>query len=389
MTGFEDALEQWHLICAACGSEVTTRKELRTTPITTLRSAVYAYELQVLEETYTCYSAPGSDHARYDVVLTQVPQASTKLMWDPIEPSCDHSWFPGYAWQVVRCSGCTQRPLPILGWQFWPTGTVGTTSGFFALIVTRLRERFGSSTTSDPERFTTEEERIRALLNNGPALIALLDAMQAVAAFPYGRGHQVQMLRQEDPQSTSAEVLPRRREGLAARRTSDRPSGAARRGRAEPRGVLPAILQAVLPAVSSARVAVRASDAGPASARAVAARSSGPHVPPSLGGRSSTSAVMAPQTVGDAAESESSGSESGEQRAFEELRRRTRASAALNVSHQAAPSPPSAPKRRTVPPTRMLPLGVGSPRLTRHALRDLAQVGRGQRGSPRSARPGK
>ncbi|NJB66771.1 hypothetical protein GGQ74_000411 [Desulfobaculum xiamenense] len=45
--------------------------------------------------------------------------------------SLEFTWFPGYAWQPVACSGCLEH----LGWHYSGFGT-----GFFGLILTSLRE---------------------------------------------------------------------------------------------------------------------------------------------------------------------------------------------------------------------------------------------------------
>lgn len=46
------------------------------------------------------------------------------------EPTYDHTWFTGYAWQVVNCTRCQSH----LGWRFIGGHT------FFAFILRRLRE---------------------------------------------------------------------------------------------------------------------------------------------------------------------------------------------------------------------------------------------------------
>ena len=50
----------------------------------------------------------------------------------PTGPKTDEfTWFPGYVWQVVACTGCSTQ----LGWRY--TGKGG---GFFGLILTALAE---------------------------------------------------------------------------------------------------------------------------------------------------------------------------------------------------------------------------------------------------------
>ncbi|MEZ7198472.1 cereblon family protein [Pseudodesulfovibrio karagichevae] len=50
----------------------------------------------------------------------------------PAGPETDEfTWFPGYRWQVVLCTGCSTQ----LGWRY-----VGADSGFFGLILKALLE---------------------------------------------------------------------------------------------------------------------------------------------------------------------------------------------------------------------------------------------------------
>jgi hypothetical protein len=46
------------------------------------------------------------------------------------EPTFEHTWFPGCAWQVALCRACSVH----VGWKF--TGS----AGFFGLIVTRIED---------------------------------------------------------------------------------------------------------------------------------------------------------------------------------------------------------------------------------------------------------
>ena len=47
----------------------------------------------------------------------------------------EFTWFPGYRWQVVLCTGCSTQ----LGWRY-----VGDEGGFFGLILKALMEEPGS-----------------------------------------------------------------------------------------------------------------------------------------------------------------------------------------------------------------------------------------------------
>lgn len=53
----------------------------------------------------------------------------------PAGPKTDEfTWFPGYSWQVVACTGCATQ----LGWRY-----TGKDGGFFGLIVKALIEEEG------------------------------------------------------------------------------------------------------------------------------------------------------------------------------------------------------------------------------------------------------
>ena len=52
----------------------------------------------------------------------------------PTGPKTDEfTWFPGFEWQAVACTGCIAQ----LGWRF-----TGKNSGFFGLILTALTEEY-------------------------------------------------------------------------------------------------------------------------------------------------------------------------------------------------------------------------------------------------------
>jgi hypothetical protein len=52
--------------------------------------------------------------------------------WATGKPSDQFSWFPNYLWQISLCEGCGKH----LGWYF---SADKTTSGFFGLILNRLK----------------------------------------------------------------------------------------------------------------------------------------------------------------------------------------------------------------------------------------------------------
>lgn len=56
----------------------------------------------------------------------------------PTGPRTDEfTWFPGFEWQAVACTGC----LGQLGWRY-----TGNNGGFFGLIITALAEEIGTRT---------------------------------------------------------------------------------------------------------------------------------------------------------------------------------------------------------------------------------------------------
>jgi hypothetical protein len=48
------------------------------------------------------------------------------------QPTAEHTWFPGYAWDIALCVQCRTH----LGWQF-----ASSADGFYGLIVARLTSR--------------------------------------------------------------------------------------------------------------------------------------------------------------------------------------------------------------------------------------------------------
>eukprot|EP00933_Yihiella_yeosuensis_P035658 TRINITY_DN2924_c4_g1_i1.p1 TRINITY_DN2924_c4_g1~~TRINITY_DN2924_c4_g1_i1.p1 ORF type:complete len:421 (+),score=66.83 TRINITY_DN2924_c4_g1_i1:85-1347(+) len=156
------------LACAECGQAVVTACSLiAECQVSTLQQAVYAYELTVLGRPITCYSVTSRTGERFDIVLAAEVcihnsagrgnslqrgaawrgkrRAAGILALDDA-PKAEHSWFPGFTWQGIGCGGCESTQL--LGWAFAKDTAVGCndqngkqSSGFFALVVTRLRER--------------------------------------------------------------------------------------------------------------------------------------------------------------------------------------------------------------------------------------------------------
>ena len=118
------------LVCDSCGMAIVAKDELRMDRAQTMDSAVFAYELDVLDSEMWSYSATNPGAVRFDVVRTDaVPLIVTGA------PTNEHSWFPPYLWRMAHC-GCGAH----LGWSF-SSADADTTALFHGLIVTRLRER--------------------------------------------------------------------------------------------------------------------------------------------------------------------------------------------------------------------------------------------------------
>ncbi|WP_199244337.1 cereblon family protein [Pseudodesulfovibrio cashew] len=100
------------LVCRACQS-VITRRELA---------------MEVSGQHRHVFFNP------YGVVFELGCFASAKNV-EPVGPPTDEfTWFPGFAWQVVACSGCRSQ----LGWRY-----VGREGGFYGLILKALVEKAG------------------------------------------------------------------------------------------------------------------------------------------------------------------------------------------------------------------------------------------------------
>ena len=85
----EDGEEVPALCCAACGSVIVTRDELLVDRAETPPSAVYAYELDLLDEEVWAYSATNPEATRYDVIRTK----PSKSVFTYGSPTPVHTWF--------------------------------------------------------------------------------------------------------------------------------------------------------------------------------------------------------------------------------------------------------------------------------------------------------
>lgn len=158
--GVTAAAEGLCLACACCGQVICTADAIvRERVPLILKSAVYAYELNVLSVPAWCYSATELGGERFDIIrvakvclggassgrfLGTRRASGVKVADVESAPSNEHSWFPDFAYQALRCGGCSVPRL--LGWAFTRDADCfqhrfGESDGFFGLILTRLRER--------------------------------------------------------------------------------------------------------------------------------------------------------------------------------------------------------------------------------------------------------
>jgi hypothetical protein len=118
------------LSCAACNIPIVSREELLIERATTLESAVFSYELDMLDREYWAYSATNPGAVRFDVVRT-VPVPHIILSG---RPSPDHSWFPPFEWRMAHCC-CGAH----LGWSFTSPSRTSAYNLFLRTEVARVK----------------------------------------------------------------------------------------------------------------------------------------------------------------------------------------------------------------------------------------------------------
>lgn len=193
------------LACARCTQPVVASSAVvRERERCTLRQAVYAYEIDVLGQPTWCYSTTSEDGNRYDIIramevssggatggclrLFSGGSLGVMIMDKAKCPEGNHSWFPNYAWQAVRCGGCRQG-FNHLGWIFTPKE--GSLPGFFGLILTRLREitprftpRLFPESSADSEHIALRRQReFRGLSASAVQTAGSNEASAAVRGF--------------------------------------------------------------------------------------------------------------------------------------------------------------------------------------------------------------
>eukprot|EP00301_Raphidiophrys_heterophryoidea_P008176 c1306_g2_i1.p1 GENE.c1306_g2_i1~~c1306_g2_i1.p1 ORF type:complete len:399 (+),score=72.76 c1306_g2_i1:50-1198(+) len=99
------------LVCSLCRQLVCQEDALIRETLPTMRSAVYVYELDILNIECPCYSATNPSDVRFDVIRAHPERCDIQTTGTPTP---EYSWFPPYAWKMVHCGGCMAH----LGWHF-------------------------------------------------------------------------------------------------------------------------------------------------------------------------------------------------------------------------------------------------------------------------------
>ena len=84
--------------------------------------------------------------------LTIYKLMNYRLSRDP--PSTQHSWFPGYGWQILSCRNCTCH----IGWKFTATSDKLTPQKFYGLTRKSVSHTY-SNENEDEEDPTEEQQR--------------------------------------------------------------------------------------------------------------------------------------------------------------------------------------------------------------------------------------
>uniref|UniRef100_A0A7S3Z5K1 CULT domain-containing protein n=2 Tax=Lotharella globosa TaxID=91324 RepID=A0A7S3Z5K1_9EUKA len=106
------------LACEVCSFPIVSPRNFITERVGTWGKAVYAYELDVLGVEAWCYSATNPTANRFDVIRTN-PSVASSAVRISHRPTTEHTWFPGFAWQMASCAACDSH----LGWGFSPAAT--------------------------------------------------------------------------------------------------------------------------------------------------------------------------------------------------------------------------------------------------------------------------
>eukprot|EP00808_Paulinella_micropora_P030190 g12034.t1 len=111
------------LVCAQCRFPIAFTTDMLAEQIPSWSDEVFSYELTVLDKSLYCYSATNPGKHRFDVA-----RMSPVLAGRSVEVSgaatTEHSWFPGFAWQMASCITCDAH----LGWAFLPARSASSAS---------------------------------------------------------------------------------------------------------------------------------------------------------------------------------------------------------------------------------------------------------------------
>ena len=111
------------LCCTRCRHPITVASEFLEAQISS-SDAVYAYELDLLDQTLFCYRATNPDDDRHDIARVRVDRliglelmaASSGASINALQANdaAGDSWFPGRVARAAVCKGCKVH----LGWSF-------------------------------------------------------------------------------------------------------------------------------------------------------------------------------------------------------------------------------------------------------------------------------
>eukprot|EP01060_Flectonema_neradi_P035604 TRINITY_DN6599_c0_g1_i1.p1 TRINITY_DN6599_c0_g1~~TRINITY_DN6599_c0_g1_i1.p1 ORF type:complete len:199 (+),score=36.19 TRINITY_DN6599_c0_g1_i1:61-597(+) len=104
------------LVCQQCQFPLVLGSSIIAEKADVWKDQVYPYELDILElEDVWCYSATNPGRTRFDLVRA-IPNPN--ITFGAVS-SPEHSFFPGYAWNMMTCKCCKH----FFGWGFTKINT--------------------------------------------------------------------------------------------------------------------------------------------------------------------------------------------------------------------------------------------------------------------------
>lgn len=131
-----ESIDVLALLCACCQTVIAAADELLCAELPRCTDSVWTYELDMLDQTASVYSATNPAADRFDVA--RLGGACCSRLRFSGEPVADFSWFPPFRWINCQCPGCPAQ----LGWVFVADDEDGRTPPptFAGVILTKLRE---------------------------------------------------------------------------------------------------------------------------------------------------------------------------------------------------------------------------------------------------------